>query len=42
MSDYSDVHIAVKGTNDANKGNEKLIRIRLHLDHAYEKLITYL
>ena len=51
LCNYSDVYIALKerisvrGTNNPNRINENIIfnlRIMLHLDHAYQKLITHL
>ena len=49
LCDYIDAYIVIKGTatvegdNDAKKINRKLtLRIMLHLDHVYQKLITHL
>ena len=48
LCDYSDAYIVVQGTitvegtNDANKRNKiQLLRIMLHLYHAYQKSITH-
>ena len=48
LYDYSDAYIVVKGrasvrgTNDAYKRNKKLLlRMMLHLDHAYQKSMTH-
>ena len=49
LCDYSDAYIVVKegtsvtGTDNANRRNKKLTpKIMLHLNHAYQKLITHL
>ena len=48
LCDYSDVYIVLKGiitvegTNDVNKRSKNLTsKIMLHLDHAYQKLMTH-